>query len=222
VDIHTPGRHLQIHVYEGPQYTAGNVEVVGASLTDTKALVSALTQPRMHAPADTVIGEAAGTLLIPTWKAPEEADVPWEIGKPARLSGEDLDACRDQALKALLNQGLFWATIDIEPEFHADHTALLVVHILNEGPKASLSDIQTSGLAINTRQEVLAYAGLKLGMPIDLHLLRSVREKFWDSGRFFQHDIRATWSKSAPGKNSIANGLLGTPRCTSVERADSC
>jgi hypothetical protein len=197
------GQHLLIHVFEGPQYTAGNVEIVGASLVDTKALVSALTQPGMQAPADTVIGESAGTMLIPTWKESELAQIPWEIGKPAHLSTQDLDACRDQTLKALLNQGFFWADINVQPELRGDRTAVLVVHIVKEGPKAGLSAIRISGLAINTQQDVLAYAGLTLGMPIDLQFLRSVREKFWNSGRFFRHDIRANWSRANPGKIAL-------------------
>jgi hypothetical protein len=205
VELDPSGRHLLIHVNEGPRYTAGNVEIFGASPADTKVLVSALTQRSAREPAAAEIDESAGTVFIPTWKSPKNGpEACWVIGKPAYLSKEDLDDCRDQINKVLLTQGLFWADVKVEPELRSDHTALLIVHIVNEGPQASLSDVQTSGLAINTRQEVLDFAGLKPGMPIDLKMLRDLREKFWNSGRFYQHDIRAKWSRSNPGKVSLA------------------
>ncbi|MGA2440135.1 MAG: hypothetical protein ABSH08_04205 [Tepidisphaeraceae bacterium] len=203
VELDPSGHHLLIHVNEGPRYTAGNAEIIGASLADAKALVSALTQPSPREPDAAQIDERVGTLFIPTWKSPEGADAHWKVGNPANLSNEDLDDYKDQIVKALLSQGLFWADVKVEPELRSDHIARLVVRILNEGPKGILTDIQTTGLSINTRQQVLDFAGLRPGMSVDLNVLRAVRKKFWDSGRFFQHDIGAKWSPANPGKVSL-------------------
>jgi hypothetical protein len=204
-DVDPSGKHLLVRVNEGTQFTAGPVQFLGPPRADDKALLSVLTKRIPREPAPPEIDAPVGHIFLRTWKSPEPgSDAPWEIGRPARLTMEELNDCRFQVVKTLMREGYFWTKLEIEPEPRGDKTIRLNIRIIDQGPKAVLGEIKIEGLSINTPQDVLTLAGLKPGMPIDLNILQAVRKKLWDSGRFLRHDIRATWSPTTPGRMDLS------------------
>src|SRR5205085_6192248 len=111
----------------------------------------------------------------------------------------------------LARQGFCWAEMTTEPLTLENGTAELVVTLKSEGPLALLDAVQFTGLKLNRPEDVIAFLGLKVGMPVSLSVLRNVREKLWETGRFLKHEIQADISPAHPGRVKLTIDMLEHP-----------
>jgi hypothetical protein len=217
--IASPADHLIIRVIEGKQYKAGDVIVDGAKLADATALASVLTQPSEVQIVPAQIDAIVGTIVLPTWTDPEKAQgALWRSGRPAALIDRYIEHCRRKALEGLYSQGFCWADVKIEPRLNDDGTVDLVVHILHEGLRAVLGDVQVNGLTLNQPKDVLRFVGLEPGMPINLEILREAHKKLWDSGRFLKQTISAQAPASDPGQLKLVLDLREHPEAPPLNK----
>jgi hypothetical protein len=204
------GDHLVIRIDEGAQIIAGDVQVRGEKLLDAGKLISALTAAAPNESAAAQIDSDHQVLFLPTWANPDNtwAEPLWDVGEPAFFGKSELDQIQNVVSRAFLEQGFFWANFAIAEPIDEKGKAHIVIQVFDEGPKATLGKVEVHGLSANSQQDILDFAGLKDGMPIDLEQLRAVRERFWASGRFFRHDIKATWSRTDSGPVNLELDLL--------------
>ena len=97
----------------------------------------------------------------------------------------------------------------LEPDI-GKHTVDLLINVEDEGPKAILGEIATSGAVRNSRESIIKYLGLTPGSPYDGAQLDAIREKLERSARFLGCDV-------TPGGNSslshVKRSRAGTGAC---------
>lgn len=212
-DVDASGNKLRIRIEEGPRYVWSKLRFVHGKLTDEAAVRAALTQWTDSQATPITIDEAAGTIVIATAKKRDprlgyEAPM-FEAGDPART---DLRWTRPRVIQELFRQGLCWADPKLEADLHDDGTADLVIDLSAEGPKAKIRKIAVTGASINKPQEVLAFLGLREGMPMDLSVLLAARQKLWDSGRFLRHELCANVARDHAGELDLNIDLFEHPK----------
>jgi len=68
-------------------------------------------------------------------------------------------------------------------------TAQLLVEILDEGPKGTIDEIGVTGNKKNTREEILKYLGLEVGMKLSYDLISKTEDSLWRSARFLNYEV---------------------------------
>ena len=140
-----------LRVTEGRRLTAGKVLVEapgGARITglDTDALIQAtLARKPPRFPMQTA---PTGARRIDTWGPPADAPLPlWKPGQPARLDSHTHQRMGRDFGDQLARRGHFQPHIGILPRPEGD-SASLVFEIVNPGPRATLGEIEFTGLRI--------------------------------------------------------------------------
>jgi hypothetical protein len=203
---------VTVAVVEGRRYLAGPVRVTGAKTIPAAALAERLTKERPRSVFRGTVVPADGTIAVDLDPAfwDQKASTAWEVGKPVSFDPSANRRLADDVRTALAELGYFRATFwldtpaDPRPAGDAagrgaaeataagEAAAPLEIEVRAEGPRATVGDVTVTGLKANTRDALLALAGLTPGQPLDLAALRSAQQRLWDSARFKRHAVRGT------------------------------
>jgi hypothetical protein len=119
------------------------------------------------------------------------ADEPfWAPGEPGAF-GEAATKQIEEAVKDCLAElGLFFPEVNTSVRLNLEnHTADLLVQVLNEGPRGTVSELEVSGNEKNSRDDILKFLELKRGMAITRSRVSEAERKLWRSGRFVHYEI---------------------------------
>ena len=175
---------IVIQVEERSRYLCGEVEFEGASTIPTERLALLLTKAREEKPKlQPGSAPSASTIL------PKLTKVLWKRGKPASFSPGHWQSRHDEIRAAFQFLGYYDAqfTETVRPE--SDGKATLVISIQDEGPKATLGEIEVIGAQKNTVEDVLKVIDLPLGIVLDSEVRETVEKKLADTARFIKHDV---------------------------------
>ncbi|HUT32756.1 MAG TPA: hypothetical protein VNE39_04675, partial [Planctomycetota bacterium] len=111
--------------------------------------------------------------------------LPYRPGEPAArdpLALKQLDSAVKRAF-AWLGHPFVRATVEQQSDPKTGKASLLV-HVQDEGPRAILKEIDLTGCEKNTREDVMKYLGLEIGMPIDGRKTMEITDALGASARF--------------------------------------
>jgi hypothetical protein len=205
VALDEPAQSIVVTVVEGPRYTAGQIIVEGAKQLDAKRLAQATLAPTVTKfPMET---RPDGTIRVETWGPPKDPRKPlWNPGRAAPFDQVAMNRFERDVAAEMARQGFFNPTFTVSHRISPD-AADLVVAIQDEGPRATLAQIQVNGASRNKPADVLRYLGLSQGMPVDADVLQSIATKLWDSARFWKHTITLSPLPDRSGKAKLALDL---------------
>ena len=114
-------------------------------------------------------------------------------------SAPKLSPLESQVADALADLGYFFPrfVVDVVPNARRK-TAELAITIFNEGPRAVIGEIDTSGNKINSREEIVNYLKVHPGDPYNRKTLFEMKQRLLDSGRFFDVDIKPLATSYSP------------------------
>jgi hypothetical protein len=199
IRLNSESGQMEAEVREGPRYTAGDVQIEGATTIPVARLVKRLST--RYAPKDALPSSVAqcvgeGEAII-RWSAPGGNEVGlespvWEPAKPARFpTPSKIDARRSfldrEVADALADVGYYFSTFSVQVAADpATKTAKLVVKIIDEGPRAAVGRIEIDGNNVNSREEILACLQVKPGEALDYEDFAAMYRRLWQSGRFVE------------------------------------
>ena len=187
-------QRLQAAVREGPGYVAGDVRVEGAAKVPVDRLIERLTKP--YPPREAVklaFGPGDGEHV--QWKDRDGKDVKlesavWKPGVPARLAPDSKEWTARKVKFALEDMGFRFAEFQIDLESESKtRTADLVVHLEDEGPKASLDEIEIVGNKRDSNEAILNYLNLNEGALLTRAEQTRIEYELWRSGRFIDYEL---------------------------------
>jgi len=187
-------QRLQAVVREGPRYVAGSVRVEEAAQVPVDRLIERLTNP--YPPREAVklaFGPGDGEHV--QWKDRDGKDVElkspvWKHGDPARLAPVSKEWMARRVKFALEDQGYRFAKFQIDLESDSKtQTADLVVHLDEEGPKASLDEIEIVGNERDSKEAILKYLNLAEGSLLTRVEQTRIEYELWRSGRFIDYEL---------------------------------
>ncbi|HLA83907.1 MAG TPA: hypothetical protein VJL29_03860 [Thermoguttaceae bacterium] len=182
---------MRVTIKEGPRYTAGEIVVRGNKDVAADELIKVLTSRRPPDGARLTRVDSPEKKPVFKWidKDGNNAkmdDPVWEPDKPASFDWVSHQIVERWTKRALADQG-FFSTFETDLIPQSDgKTALLVIRIIDEGPKAVLGEITVTGNQNNTRNEILDYFGLKTGMAFVPNWQAELEHRLWRSGRFIK------------------------------------
>jgi hypothetical protein len=192
-------RRAEVRIVEGKRFRCGDVTVEGVAPEVVKSVVTQLTiRPESKYPeVPTGGGAESGNVTLNAEVRPGSADstrplardseqtVFWETGEPVSFVETIRLELEAIVQKALAQHGLFFPRLEVKIQTDAEKaTALLLVKILDPGPRAVIDEILVEGNRKNSKAEILEFLGLKTGQPITRATLDLAERKLWDSGRF--------------------------------------
>lgn len=215
----TPPRLICV-IEEGPRYTARDVRITGAKAIPAEVILRHLTtKEKDSGPAWAQVTQEAKVTLGDTQtpaagssdsqmnelmaSSKDQADsIIWEIGKPAPLDDTKPGFTKSDLQSFLAARGLMQAKLEVNVEKDdAARTATLVVKILEEGPLATVGDIEIVGASRDSKEEILKYLGLAKGQRSSVDLVAQLEEKLRRSGRYISDKI--TLIPPTPGRAEI-------------------
>lgn len=170
-----------VAIVEGRRYLAGNVEVTGALTIPIDRLTARITSPQPEA--------AASSAPDPPEVIPRTQKPIWQVGRPASFASGHWQSQRDAFQKALRSLGYFDATFNVTVRPGADGTAILLVSIHDEGPRAVLGEIEVVGNHKNTAEDVIRFLDVPAGTTLDADLKARLEHKLSESARFVRHEL---------------------------------
>jgi len=185
---------VSVLIQEGARYLSGPVEVIGAqkmpmerivkSLTETNASTGALPLPFQfldNAPANR--SAATGT---------NNSNI-WSEGQPAQFDNLSLQSLCDRVKNTLAECGFYRSRFSLQVVTNAaTRTATLQVKIAEEGPPATIDQIEVVGNKKNSREALLTYLDLKPGMKYTSDLAASINDRLYHSARFLTNSVLAS------------------------------
>ncbi len=122
----------------------------------------------------------------------------WIQGEPAAFGEAATRQIDDTVKDCLAELGFFFPQVASSVKLNSlKQTAELLVHVLDEGPRGTISTIEVTGNQKNTPEEILKFLRLKRGMAITRSRIAEAEEKLWRSARFLHYEIRP--SPPTPG-----------------------
>jgi hypothetical protein len=179
--------HLRLDIVEGPRYNAGEIRVTGANQLPVPAFIRALTQP-----AAPMVRPAPGMESAP------DKEAFWVKDSHPAFDAPSV-AARGRILeKYFADFGLFFVRYEMNLDLsRARRTADLHIRIVEEGPPGILGEIEVTGNARDTREEILKYLELSPGRKLDRSLLQECENRLWNSGRYLQFSFAQTLRTNA-------------------------
>lgn len=159
-------------IVEGPRYRCADVEVMGTSTIPVARFVDRLLNPKI----DPLSAQAPLKVL-------------WLRGKPASFSEHFWQSKHDAFQKIFHSLGYYDVTFTVSARPLANRKANLVIQVTDEGPRATLGEIEIVGTKKNTPNEVIRYLELQPGMLLDADKKAQIKQKLTDSARFLQHEV---------------------------------
>lgn len=198
---------IAVKVVEGPRYICGDVRVTGLKTLSTEPFIRRLTRPRPPPESadilpkfqdqkskDDFFAKARSSLEVFRYVNSAGEIVRqkpiWQKGEPASFSDYSLKLLNEQVKAVLSEFGYFFPALEVKviPEPN-NATAQLLVQILDEGPKGTIGVIEVTGNVKNTREEILKYLGLEVGMEISRDLITKTEYLLWRSARFLDYKV---------------------------------
>jgi len=196
---------IVVKIQEGAQYNRGPVRILGAKTLPVDSFVNRLTQPwplpESVPKTPQLPGERDknGLCVNPTESfrhidntgQPVRPKKPiWETGEPAAFSEAYLKFLNKNIREVLSEFGYFFPALEVKivPEPNKE-CAELLVEILDEGPKGTIGEIEIAGNNKNTREQILKYLGLEVGMEFNRSLITKTEYLLWRSGRFLNYTV---------------------------------
>jgi hypothetical protein len=200
---------IVVKIQEGARYKCGPVRVLGAKTLPVGPFINRLTQP--WPPPESVtklpkfpdekdkggfFADSTNSTeffrYIDNTGQPVRPEKPiWETGKPAAFSEPSLKFLNMKIRKVFSEFGYFFPALEVKvvPEPNKE-SAELLVEILDEGPKGTIGEIEVVGNKKNTRDQILKYLGLDVGMEFNRSLITKTEYLLWHSGRFLNYTVR--------------------------------
>ncbi len=196
---------IVVKIQEGARYNRGPVRVLGAKTLSVDSFVDRLTQP--WPPPESVpktpqfpgernkdglyVNPMESFRHIDNTGQPVRPKKPiWETGEPAAFSEAYLKFLNKNIRMVLSELGYFFPALEVKivPEPNKE-SAELLVEILDEGPKGTIGEIEIAGNNKNTREQILKYLGLEVGMEFNRSLITKTEYSLWRSGRFLNYTV---------------------------------
>lgn len=170
-----------VSIVEGRRYLAGKVEITGGSTIPIDRLTARITSPQ----PDKSVSSAPELAAI----LPRTQKAIWPVGKPASFADGHWLSQREALQDALKSLGYFDATFDVTVRPEADGSAVLVISIRDEGPRATLGEIQIIGNQQNTVDDLIRFLDVPIGTILDAELKAQLEHKLSESARFVRHEL---------------------------------
>jgi len=174
---HTAQR-VVVHISEGQRFRCGHVKVSGLDPT----LAQQLTD-RVRCAADLL-------------EAPKEAGLPgfswpWKDRKPVPADPPTRATMEQSVRKALAELNRHQAEARVEFELDESRLeAALLIQVQNPGVVGTLDRIDVTGLSVHSREALLAFLGLRVGMDLAGDVAADAVRRLHDSGRFRAHEAK--------------------------------
>ncbi len=171
---HTAQR-VVVHISEGPRFRCGDVKVSGLDPTLAQQLKDRLRS-------------AAGLL-----EAPKEAGLPgfswpWKDRQPVPADPPTRATMEQSVQKALAELNRHQAEVRVDFELDESRLeAALLIQVQNPGVVGTLDRIEVTGLGVNSREDLLAFLGLRAGAALAGDVAADAVRRLHDSGRFRAH-----------------------------------
>jgi hypothetical protein len=188
-------KRVEIVITEGLSCKNGDINITGASEDLARAIRQRLEKGKQaigHAPAP-----AAVDITVPGALDTIKPGI-WQPGKPTNFaSGNRPPNVMFELSELLLDAGWFNAAFkaEIVPDTAAG-IAELHINLERLGPRAVISRVDVEGAEQNSREDILAYLGIKTGAPLKESDLRNWRKMLYDSGRFLASDVQMARPKA--------------------------
>ena len=185
-----------VDVTEGPRLRRGGIQVEGDTDVSTKDLTGLLTSPP---PIGTFRhwSDERGIFHVSMERQQYAQDAPWKEDEWAAFDLASVKQLHTHIADALSNLGFLTAKFDHEIGVENDK-AVLRIRIKDAGPRASVGEINFSGLKKNKRENILKFLDLREGEPVGLRELLAAQQRLWDSGRFKKHVITVEPGPAVP------------------------
>lgn len=170
-----------VAIAEGRRYLAGKVEVTGASTIPIDRLTSRITSPQ---PDTSDSSDSESAVILPRTQKPI-----WSVGKPASFANGHWQSQHESLQKALQSLGYFDAAFDVAARADADGSAVLVISIHDEGPRATLGEVEIVGNQKNSAEDVIRFLDVPVGTILDADLKARLEHKLSESARFVRHEL---------------------------------
>lgn len=192
---------IRIQIVEGQRYRRGDVQVTGAKQVSSEGLIRRLTEPRYPIKAVPILREGGKESTEPVWVTVGGSKYKpkarrWGSGSPAPFDQWSLAEIRRDLEEAFQLQGYFSPRFEIAvvPD-RSQQTATLSVTIKDEGEPAVVDDVVVKGANRSSRESLLEYLGIHRGMRYTARTPAELERRLWESGRFLQHSVSATFLK---------------------------
>lgn len=199
---------IVVKIQEGARYKCGPVKVLGAKTLPVDSFINRLIQPWpppesiTKLPKLTTDKDKGGSFTnstnskeffryIDNTGQPIRPEKPiWETGKPTPFSDPSVSYLTARVRRVLSEFGYFFPALEVKtvPEPNKE-SAELFVEILDEGPKGTIGEIEVVGNNKNTREQILKYLGLEVGMEFNRSLITKTEYLLWRSGRFLNYTV---------------------------------
>ena len=187
VNLDENAKKIIVKVIEGPRYYCGNVMITGVKHISAKKMVERLTHVQSLMEREKAKLEMFD---VPTGVSDSLLKTIWEKGKPVSFTEIKSKFLRDQIKTVLSEFGYFSPNFEVSvvPE-QGKSTALLQIRIQNEGPNARIGEIIITGNKRNSREDILKYLNLKVGMKFNQKNIEQINEHLWSSARFLDYKV---------------------------------
>ena len=212
---------IRVRVTEGARYRCGDVRVTGAKPAAAAAIIARLRQAVLLPSKTSEMTESMGknpsggddangenrvhveTRLNLERREPRNAlaarrhvaDIGplWAPGQPAACGEAAAKQIEEVVKDCLAEYGLFFpktgSSVQLNPE---NSTADLLVQVRDEGPHGVVSELEVTGNHKHTREEILEFLGLRVGMEISRSGVVAAEQKLARSARFLDYGITPT------------------------------
>ena len=199
---------IVVDVNEADRYMCGDIKVIGAKTLPVERFIHRLTRPWPPLESADILPKfqdqkskddffakersspGSFTYVDATGKQFERQEPIWQKNKPASFSDYSLKLLNEQVRMVLSEFGYFFPALEVKVITEPNNaTAQLLVQILDEGPKGTIGVIEVTKSGKNTREEILKYLELEVGMEISRDLITKTEYLLWRSARFLDYKV---------------------------------
>lgn len=209
-------QRIALSVKEGPHYRNGEVRVDGADTIPVEDLIQGLTDgtgPKDAFPRWTLPREQGGVIewYKPNGEKVAEDSPVWNVGQSTRFESHLEKSVAETAVRILQRCGYMDPTVTVRLDPQPNGKTTLVVNIDEEGPRATLGEIEVHGNERNTAEEILAYLGVKPGQPLDSDIAARWKWALQESARFYEAKVEITAPPFGPGPSRLDIHVVEIP-----------
>ena len=204
-DLNTENNRIVVRITEGPSYVWGDVRINGNRAISSADLQSWLSEKHPRGPRAAVVIDTKTDDQSPMdandTKKPRRGDYSGTVvrGKPAWFSESGRAILKTSIQQGCEDQGCFDARFRVEVLRDAkSNEAQLRVEFDDEGPVATLQDVEFVGLKRHTPDEVLSELSLQRGSSAKGLHAGDIERQLAASGRFVLQKVTLHHTSDAP------------------------
>lgn len=183
---------------EGPLFHCGKIEIEGAKTLPIEDFQRELRisrlERRRRGPNDPPVPPNLPPRIL------EMQSPLWKEGDVALFSAEYWELVMPSLHSIFQSFGYFSPRFTVSAHPEEDLTATLVITVAEEGPRATLDQCKVTGGKKNSREDLLKYLDLQIGMPLNLRVKAEVERKLWYSARFLNYHVEIVPGRSDAGQ----------------------